>query len=279
MRTWDGAPFAARISRIVSAVTSRKSPSTTVRFGGPDVLRSAARSRSISNPITRAARAASGRVSAPRPGPISRNVSSACGATARTTFSAQADSRKCWPNRFRAGARLPVIRVAPPIALLDLLDLLFAEPEVMADFMDQRLADRHHEVLLVVRGLLVGLLEQDDSIGQRVSVVPVPFGERRALVETEERVGRFDVHLAEQRGRRVVLDDDRDVAHRVAEPLRDRGQRVRHVAFELAARHRRRDGFAPAFLRVAVRWTRTAFLVPVFLPARRSSVAAPVWKY
>src|SRR3954470_3435881 len=151
MRTRDGAPLAASSSRTASALTSRKSPSTTVRFGGPDVVRSAARSRSISNPITRAARAASGRVSAPRPGPISRNVSSACGAMARTTFSAQADSRKCWPNRFRAGGRLAVVRIAPPVALFDLLDCLFAEPEVVAYFVDERLADRHHEVLLVVR--------------------------------------------------------------------------------------------------------------------------------
>ena len=47
-------------------------------------------------------RAASGTVKAPRPGPISRNVSSGSVASASTSFATQAGSRKCWPNRLRA---------------------------------------------------------------------------------------------------------------------------------------------------------------------------------
>ena len=68
-----------------------------------DGRRSAARRRGRDRSRTRSprfARAARGRVSAPRPGPISMNVSSGCGSIARTTFSTQAGSRKCWPNRF-----------------------------------------------------------------------------------------------------------------------------------------------------------------------------------
>ena len=39
-------------------------------------------------------------------------------------------------------------------------------------------------------------LKQQDAIGQRVAVVPPPLGQRRALVEAEQGVGRLDLHLA-----------------------------------------------------------------------------------
>ena len=48
---------------------------------------------------TRAARAARGSVSAPRPGPISRKSSPGAGAITRTSLSTEAGRRKCWPSR------------------------------------------------------------------------------------------------------------------------------------------------------------------------------------
>ena len=76
--------------------------------------RAAARSRSSSMATTAAARAASGRVMAPRPGPISRNVSSGEGSMAATSLRAQAGSRKCWPNRLRAFTCDPPLRFIRP---------------------------------------------------------------------------------------------------------------------------------------------------------------------
>src|SRR5947208_2454256 len=119
---------------------SRKSPSTTVRFGAALTRRAAARSRSISKAMTERAVVTSGSVSAARPGPISMNSSSGVGAIALTTFTTHAGSRKCWPNRLRA-----II----PILLFDLFDLLLAHPEVMADFVNERLADSDDEILIV----------------------------------------------------------------------------------------------------------------------------------
>ena len=104
--------------------------------------------------------------------------------------------------------------------------------------------------------------------GSDVAVVPAALGERRALVEAEQRVGRLDLHLVEQVGRRLVLDDDRDVlevsrkragivssasAHELAEPFaghfRDvRGLRRRPAGRRLAplAQDPRRPGPRPA---------------------------------
>ena len=41
-------------------------------------------------------------------------------------------------------------------------------------------------------------LEDRDAIGQRVAVGPAALGQRRALIEAEERVRRLDLHLVEQ---------------------------------------------------------------------------------
>src|ERR1044071_5982305 len=108
----------------------RKSPCTTATFD--------AESR-------RRTRAASGRVSTPRPGPISTNSSSSRGSIARMTFATHAGSRKCWPKRRRARPsvlRIVVVQVvvgdAAPVLVLDLLNLLLAHPEVVADLVNER---------------------------------------------------------------------------------------------------------------------------------------------
>ena len=43
-----------------------------------------------------------------------------------------------------------VVRIAPPVSLLDVLDLLFGQPEVVPDLVDERLADRDDHVVFVV---------------------------------------------------------------------------------------------------------------------------------
>ena len=50
---------------------------------------------------------------------------------------------------------------------------------------------------------------------------PNRAGEWRALVQPEERVGRFDVHLGEQCGDGSVFDDDHDVLQPAPELARD----------------------------------------------------------
>src|SRR5438046_2520785 len=162
-----------------------------VRFCGACCVNRAASSRSISKAITRPAVSVNRVLMAPRPGPISTIVSSAAAPIAVTTFTAHAGSRKCWPKRFfgrgvrdcvapsgRARRCAPrsvtVLRV--PVAILDLLDLLFAHAEVVADLVDERLADRDHQVVLVLGLALVGSLKEQDAVGQRVAVVPSALG-------------------------------------------------------------------------------------------------------
>src|SRR2546427_2161386 len=103
--------------------------------------------------------------------------------------------------------------------------------------MNQRLADGDDQVVLAVRFTLEGALEEQDTVGQRVAVVPAAFGKRRALVQSEQRIGRLDVHLFEQLVRRFVLDDDREVGHGVAKAPRNRRERVSDETLELCAPH------------------------------------------
>src|SRR5471030_1812941 len=176
------------------------------------------------------------------------------------TFSTHSGARKCCPKRFRStltqtpGTRLrgsaasarqalapstwhPVSLFSPPILLLDLLNLVFAHAEVVADLVDERFADRCDEILLVLRVALVRALEDQHAIGQRVAVAPAALRQRRALIQAEQRVGRLDVHFAEQLRARLVFDDDGDVLHRFLEAPRDRGERLSDEAFEGASFH------------------------------------------
>ncbi len=73
----------------------KKSAASTVTLTGICRRSFTASLRSISTATTRAACAASCFVSAPRPAPISRKVSSGLGAMISTTLSTHADSRKC----------------------------------------------------------------------------------------------------------------------------------------------------------------------------------------
>ena len=132
------------------------------------------------------------------------------------------------------------------------------------------------QVVLVLGFALVRALEEQDAVGQRVAVLPAALGQRRPLVQAEERVGRLDLHLVEQIVGRLVLDDDGDVGHGVAKPARDGGERLGDVPLERLPGHRRRRGGLDRPRPRVDRATRTALRAPVFLPARRSVAAAPV---
>ena len=81
---------------------ARKSPVTSVSVGGAHSARAAARSRSTSMAWIATPVAASGRVSAPRPGPISTKTSSGRHAEPADQLVGPGRSRKCWPKRLRA---------------------------------------------------------------------------------------------------------------------------------------------------------------------------------
>src|SRR5262245_60003244 len=141
---------------------------------------------------------ARGTVRAPRPGPISRNTSSGCGDCASRSLATHAASRKCWPNRFLARGRgvmmefrtqdadvpefriqhsallvfISAKRLAAPVPLLDVLDLFLAHAEVMANFMNERLADDRAHVIFVVAVFFDRPLEERDSIREIVSIRP-----------------------------------------------------------------------------------------------------------
>src|SRR4029453_10988714 len=178
---------------------------------------------SVSTATVGRARSASGRVSAPRPGPTSRNVSREVGLIASITLVTHAGSRKCWPNRFRGLADLRrsaprlLFILAAPITLLDFLDLFFAQTEVVTHLMDQRLSDDGAHVVVALAIFLDRLLKNGDAVREGVAVAPRALWERRPLIQAVQGVGRLDLHLLEQVRARLVLDDDRDVPHLATE--------------------------------------------------------------
>ena len=56
----------------------------------------------------------------------------------------------------------------------------------MTELVNQRFADRHHHVVVIFAGVLDRPLKQRDFVRQPVAVVPLAFGERRALVQAEQ---------------------------------------------------------------------------------------------
>src|SRR5665213_868578 len=200
----------------------------TVRLAGALACSSAARSRSISNAVTDLACAVSVRVSAPCPRPISKKSSAAAAPMPLTPLTTPSGVRKCCPKRLRA-----II----PIVFFNVHDLRLTHAEVVADLMNERLADLGDHSALAARFALDRPLKQQDAIGQRVAVIPTACRKRRALVEAEERAVRSDAHGAEQPLARLVFDDDGAVGHGVAERLRNRCERVSDEAFELFALH------------------------------------------
>ena len=104
---------------------------------------------------------------------------------APTSLSAQAASRKCWPSRFFARGRGSGIldRLAAPVLLLDLLDLLFAQPEVVADLVNQGRPDLRAQLAATVRAAVDNLINNNESFrrdfldGRRPS--PILFTEYR----------------------------------------------------------------------------------------------------
>src|SRR4029453_3283389 len=169
--------------------------------------------------------------------------SSSFGSMARRSLSAQAGSRKCWPNFFLARVftvTVVVVVLAAPVLLFDLLDLVFAEAEVVADLVNQRLADAHDKILFVVCLAFVRTLKDQHAIGKHVAVARAALGQRCALIESEQRVRRLDLHLLEEVWGRLVLDNDGDVLHGVAELPRNGRKRFGNVALEDSACHRGR---------------------------------------
>ena len=68
----------------------------------------------------------------------------------------------------------------------------------MTDLVNQRFADdRADLVFIAVAVVLDRPLKDGDDVGQAVTVSGTALGQRRALVESEQRVGRLDLHLLE----------------------------------------------------------------------------------
>ena len=107
-----------------------------------------------------------------------------------------------------------------PVLVLDVLDFLFAHPEVVPDFVDERLADRHDEVVFIFGFALVRTLEDEDAVGQRVALRPLAFRERNARVEPEQRIVRTGVHLVQQLVFGLVLAVARSLPGPVLFPVR-----------------------------------------------------------
>src|SRR5690606_34378156 len=130
-------------------------------------------------------------------------------AHSRASLYASPEGRCKAPRAATVRALRLIVDVTAPVAFLDLLDFLFGQAEVVADFVDERLADGHDRIVVVLARILDRALEKGDLVGQGVAVRPLSFGERDALVEAEQRVRRLDVDRRQLCVGRLVFDDDR----------------------------------------------------------------------
>ena len=151
--------------------------------------------------------AASGSVMAPVPGPISRNASPRLGPDGLDDPGRPGGRQKMLSESLARPARGPSfaalsrhrLRIASSprqYSFLDRFDLLFGQPEVVPDLVDQRLADRHDDIVFIFGSRPRSGVEERDLVGQRVAMRPLAFGERCAFVEAEQRVGRLDADFA-----------------------------------------------------------------------------------
>src|SRR3954469_20341373 len=160
-------------------------------------------------------------------------------------------------------------RLAAPELLLDLFDLVLAQPEVVAELVDDGLRDAVSDLVVIAARFFGRLLVDRNAVRQVVAERPGSLGQRRAVVETEERVAVLDLHLCQQLRRRFVFDDYRDVAHFLAKAPGNLLQRVFDQFFKPVSRH---------FLTLAGR--RAAAALPVPCGVRRAAEAgrAPAWR-
>ena len=90
-----------------------------------------------------------------------------------------------------------VVRIdsATPISGLDLLDLFLAQTEIVAELVDNGLADRADDRVVIIAVFDNRALVDRDPVGEHVAMRPISFGKRHALVEAVQPVRRDDPHL------------------------------------------------------------------------------------
>ena len=98
----------------------------------------------------------------------------------------------------------------------------FLEGPWVTKLVDQRLADRDDDLVFVIVAIVFDrILKQRDAVGQLIAVPPAALIERRSLVQAQQGFALVDVHFVEQVIRRLVLDNDREIAHLPRELERD----------------------------------------------------------
>ena len=137
-----------------------------------------------------------------------------------------------------------LLGLSAPVALLDRLNLRFAQPEIMAKLVNDGLGDRPNDLIFIFTFALDRPLEDRNPIGQTIPVAELTFRERRPLIEPEKRVIRVDLQIFQQVGRRLVLDDNGEVLHADAKAPGNALDGLLDEYFEALACHRRTAAFA-----------------------------------
>src|SRR5207302_1842417 len=168
----------------------------------------AARARSYSTAITRRARSRRMSVSAPRPAPISRIVSSGRGSSASTMRDRMCRSaRKCWPRLFRTGgsAVWPRRFTSAPQR--------HDRQVVAAASVSRVLVEQPENIVEHLRGMLLTMLARDldDFLLAKTLPLPVPRV-ADAVSEQQEQIPRGP--LAARAGRRAGAHAERWVEGR-----------------------------------------------------------------
>ena len=109
----------------------------------------------------------------------------------------------------------------------------------MADLVDDVLRDAVADLVLVIARLHNRSLVDRNPIGEVVAVPPTALGERRPLIQPEQRVARLDLEFLQEVVGRFVFDEHSAVVHLVTEMFLDGLSPGLVTPLELLARHRR----------------------------------------
>ena len=107
-----------------------------------------------------------------------------------------------------------------------MLDFLFAQTEVVTEFMDDRFRHAIANIFVPIARVFDRTLENGDAIGKGIAVCGLALCERRALIEPEQGLVRLHIQLAKQFRRRFIFHHDGDVPHRVPESFRYASDRL-----------------------------------------------------
>ena len=131
-------------------------------------------------------------------------------------------------------------------AVTELIEIVLAHPEVMADLVEHRRPYLLDQLRFAVRRQFHVFLEDVDDRRPNTGMLHAPHRQRHAVVEPQEELILIQSNPLELLSRRPLADLDRDLFQMLRELLRQLFQRALDELLELRFAHVKRQQTPPA---------------------------------